>query len=165
MSKIKTVVDKSYNVLKIIAGMLLVLMLAITFTQVIMRKVFSNAFTWAEEVTLAMLIWFAYISISLVVKDDGHMSIEFLYNRFNKNGRIILDTIKHILMIGFSYLMIVYGGQMANNALGKNLPASQLSRSLLYIPLVLSGVLIIIFSITHLINLFIKPDGEGGMKQ
>jgi TRAP-type C4-dicarboxylate transport system permease small subunit len=162
MSKIKAMADKLCNILNWMAGIVLSIMLFITFAQVVMRKVFNRPFIWAEELTLAMLVWFGYITISVVVKEDGHMSITFLYNMLGKKMKLLLDVLKHALMIGFSALMAVYSIQMAKNAYGNVLPASQISRSLLYIPLVISGVLIIVFSIIHLIDLFLKPHkGEG----
>lgn len=126
-----------------------------------MRYIFNKPFMWAEEVTLAILIWFGYLSISMVVKEDDHMSIEFFYNIFGKKMRMALDVIRHILMVGFSTLMTYYGIEMVKNAIGKFLPASKISRTMLYIPLVVSGILIVIFSIVHLIKLFNPEEKEG----
>jgi TRAP-type C4-dicarboxylate transport system permease small subunit len=162
MSNIKSILDKFCYILKWIAGILLLAMLAITFIQVVLRYVFKNPFSWAEEVTLAMLIWFGYITIALVVREDEHMAIGFLYNMSGKKMRLLLDSVRHILMIFFSVLMAKYGAEMINNALGKVLPASKISRSLLYVPFMLSGILIALFSLIHLINLFIQlQDKEG----
>lgn len=132
-------------------------MLAITFVQVLLRYVFKKPFTWAEEVTLAMLIWFAYITIALVVKDDDHMAIEVLYNHVSDKMKLLFNAVRHVSILLFSVLMTKHGLEMTNNALGKVLPASQISRSLLYIPFMLGGMLIAIFSLIHLIDLFIKP--------
>lgn len=158
MSNINKIMNKINDVLKWFSGISLSIMLIITFSQVVMRYVFSKPFAWAEEVTLALLIWFGYLAISMVVQEDGHMAIEFLYNLLGQKARLIFDLIKHLLMIGFSILMTKYGIEMTKNAYGKLLPASQWSRSILYIPITIAGVLITLFSLLHLISLFIKSE-------
>lgn len=158
MQHLNKVMDKLNILLKSICSFFLIIMLVITFIQVVMRYVFSKPFMWAEEVTLAILIWFGYFAISVVVQEDDHMSIEFLYNMVGDKIRFFLSIVKHLLMIGFSILMTTYGYQMVNNAYGKVLPASQMSRTLLYIPITIAGVLITMFCIMHLINMFVKSD-------
>lgn len=158
MFYLNKIMNKLNILLKWISSIFLIIMLAITFVQVVMRYVFSKPFMWAEEVTLVILIWFGYLAISMVVQEDDHMSIEFLYNMFGKKAKLVFDVIKHLLMIGFSILMTKYGMQMTKNAYGKLLPASQMSRSILYIPITIAGILITLFSLMHLINLFIKSE-------
>lgn len=126
-----------------------------------MRYVVNKPFIWAEEVTLAILIWFAYFAIAMAVKNDNHMTIEFLYNRVGKNIQIVFDLIKDITMIGFSGLMSYYGIQMIGNAAGKVLPASQITRSVLFIPIFLGGVLIVFFTILQMISR-VKKGKRGG---
>lgn len=163
MSKIDNILDYLEKLLKWASALLLLFMLTITFIQVVMRYIFNKPFMWAEEVTLTMLIWFGYFTITMVVKEDEHMSIEFLYNLFNTRIRRLLDAVKHLLMICFSGLMVFYGSQMVISAIGKTLPASRIGRSILYLPLVISGALMALFSIVQLIKVFLVTEKrEGG---
>ena len=157
---INKILDKTTNIIKWITGILLSIMLAITFIQVILRYVFNNPTMWAEEVTLTILLWFGYFAIAMGVGDDSHMSIEFFYQTLSKPMRKILDIIKQIIMIGFSTLMVYYGNQMVQNAQGKLLPASQISRIMIYLPLSIGGILMVLYSIAHLIRIFTSPKIE-----
>jgi TRAP-type C4-dicarboxylate transport system permease small subunit len=158
MSHLNKILNYVTNIFKWIATILLFIMLVITFCQVVLRYVFNNPTSWAGEFTLVMLIWFGFISIAIGVWEKKHMAIEFLYNKFNKLGRKILVVIHQILMAGFSALMVYYGFQLIMNAAGKIMPASQISRTLLYIPLLLSGILIFLYSIFDLIYIFYSND-------
>lgn len=158
------ILDKISNqilrLLQTVTNIFLVIMLSITFIQVIMRYVLNKPFVWAEEVTLAILIWFAYFSIAIAIKNENHMTIDFFYDRANKKIQLFLDLVKDIMMIGFSSLMAFYGFQMVQNASGKVLPASQFSRSILFIPIFLGGILIVFFTILQMIHRWMSRKGE-----
>lgn len=155
MSKVEAILDKLTNFLRFISGILLSIMLIITFLQVILRYVFHKPIMGAEEITLVMLLWFGYFAISTAVWEQGHMALEVFYEMFNIKIRKILDIIKYLLMITFSSMMFYYGLQLVINARGNVLPGSKISRSMLYLPLSISGVLIFVFSMVHLIKLLI----------
>lgn len=157
---IKKIIEPMTGIINWFLGVILTLMLIITFIQVVLRYVFNNPFIWAEEVTLVMLIWYGYIIIALLVKEDKHISLEFLYLKFNTNIRNFLDVIRNFLILSFSILMIYYGMEMVGNAEGKYLPASHIPRSMLSIPLIISGLLITLYTVNHLIILLFPSAGK-----
>lgn len=156
MLKVDKMLNKLTSLLGLLSGILLSIMLSLTFIQVVMRYIFRRPIMGAEEVTLVMLIWFGYFAISTAVWEKGHMALEVFYGMFNKTVRKVMDIVKYLLMIIFSSMMFYYGVQMVMNARGKVLPGAKISRTILYLPLSVSGVLIFIFSLTHLIKLLIN---------
>lgn len=154
MVKMQDIIERITTVINWILGVMLTLMLILTFIQVVLRYVFNSPLMWSEEVTLVMLVWYGYLIIAILVKEDNHISINFFYLKFNKNIRKILDVVKYVFMLAFSVLMLYFGFEMMVNASGKYLPASQLSRAMLYIPLVISGILIVLYIFSHVFKLF-----------
>ncbi len=144
-------------IVKRILAVTLSLMLFLTFTEVVLRYVFNNPIAWSEEVTLVMLIWYGFLAMALGVKDDSHMSLEFFYEIFSENGKKVLDFIRHVLMLAFSTLMTYYALELARTSITKYLPASKISRSILYIAMLISGILMFIYTLVHLISIFVNP--------
>ncbi|WP_026895326.1 TRAP transporter small permease [Clostridiisalibacter paucivorans] len=158
MIKANKILDKMTLIIKWVSSILLTFMLVITFVQVVLRYVFNNPTMWSEEVTLLMLIWFGYLAISLAVREDCHISIESFYLSCKKGTRTIFDLIRHILMLGFSGLMIYYGIELMKISKGKYLPASHISRTLMYMAMAVAGVLMVMFTIVHILKIFISQE-------
>ncbi|ARK32428.1 2,3-diketo-L-gulonate TRAP transporter small permease protein YiaM [Halalkalibacter krulwichiae] len=152
--------DQMTTVLNWFLGIILTLMLLITFIQVVLRYVFNSPLIWADEVTLVMLTWYGYIIIAILVKEGKHISLEFLYSRFNQMTKKGLDLLRNILILGFAILMVYFGSEMVINTQGRHLPASHLPRSLLYFPLIISGLLISFYTINHVITLLFPRTGR-----
>lgn len=158
MRNINNIIERITDVINWFLGVILTLMLMITFIQVVLRYVFNSPLIWAEEVTLVMLVWFGYLIIAILVKEDNHISLEVFYLKLNRNLRKILDVVKHVLLLGFSILMVYFSVEMVINAQGKYLPASQINRAMLYIPLAVSGILIVLYTSSHLFKLFVTSE-------
>jgi TRAP-type C4-dicarboxylate transport system permease small subunit len=69
---------------------LLFLITAIITYAVIMRYVFNDSPSWAEEVTRFIFIWSAFLSISLCIKRQSSIRIDILLNVLSERGRTVL---------------------------------------------------------------------------
>lgn len=150
-SIINTVFRYLNKFINIVLGSLLGAMLVITFLQVLKRYMLNNPWIWAEELTLILLIWYGYLLVATLVDSDGHISLEFLYLKLNDFMKKIVDIIKWLVLIIFAIFMVKLGGELIGNANEKYLPATKLPRVILYYPMLISGVLIILYSFKNLL--------------
>ena len=56
IEKIRSLTERFLEWERMVCSVLLVLMLMVTFVQVVMRFVFNSPFSWSEEVTLMLLV-------------------------------------------------------------------------------------------------------------
>lgn len=163
MEKIRKIIDRINVGIRWIAGGLLFFILVITFMQVVLRYVFHSPTMWAGVVAIIMLTWFSYFVISLAVYDGRHISLDFFYLRCKKTTRKALDAVRHVLTASFAGLMVHYGFRAAVLSKDVAIPTiGFLNRGVAYIPLVISGVLIILYSIVNLIDVFTEFDKKEG---
>lgn len=143
---------------------LLVIMLAVCFTAVVLRYVFTKPLVWSEEVILTMLIWFGFLCISIGSFGDSHIAIEGAYNKFPPIGKKICDLVRHIVMIVLGGLMVYYGWKIFKINLLKRLPATHWPQGIQYFPMVFGGVLTTLYSVLNLIECITGKDKktEGG---
>ena len=52
LKPVRELVQKFINMEKLLCSLMLVIMVVITFTQVVMRFIFNAPFSWSEEITL-----------------------------------------------------------------------------------------------------------------
>ena len=155
LHKISDISSKASEVISVI---LLLLMIIITCYQVFLRYALNSPTSWSAELSLIFLAWFGYLGIALGIKDRSHLSIDFLYNKMNQKYKNILDTFFYICIVIFSCMMIINGHLLATVTIPQKLPATGISKALVYLTLVVAGILMIIYSIQNIINIFTESN-------
>lgn len=59
---------------------LLSLMILLSFTQVLLRNFFNEAILWADIFIRQLVLWVGFLGASLAVRENKHISIDFLPN-------------------------------------------------------------------------------------
>ena len=90
MKFIQKLSDILFSVLIRIAQILLVIMVALVFTNVVLRYVFNSGIYWSEEASLVIVIWFTFIAFALGVKEDLHISISVLPRKMSRFTTVFL---------------------------------------------------------------------------
>jgi len=134
----------------------LVIMLALTVFQVVLRYVFNKPTSWSEEITLFALVWFGYVAMAIGIRNNTHISLEFLYDRLGTKGKKVLDIGRNTLLLVFALMMTFYSFPMIKIGMTNSMPATGISRAVLYAPALVGGLLMSLFSLVNLIAIFTK---------
>ena len=138
------------------AGMLV--MTAVIIWQVWGRYVLNDTPDWAERTALLLVLYFALIAAAAGVRNRGHLSIVFLQDMLPRRARFALIGLCHLLVAGFGVGMVWYGYQLAAATWNQTIPTVGLPAGFTYIPIPLSGVLITLFAVEHMLNDIIGRD-------
>lgn len=100
-----------------IAGGLTVVMMVAIIREVVGRYFFNIPSDWSLELSGYLLVGLAYLGASYTEVVEGHIRIDFLYERFKGKTKDIMDII--ISCIGLSWVtMVVWqGGRLAFHSL------------------------------------------------
>lgn len=150
MDSLERIITKGIEVIRGICSVLIGLMLAITTIQIIFRYVFNNPLVWSEEVSLVLLIWFGFLAISNELYHGNHMAIVMFYEKFPAKVQWAIDLVQHAVVSLFCGVMIVYLFKIASSIKGNTLPVSGLPKIILYIPVILSSMLMLFYSMVLL---------------
>jgi TRAP-type C4-dicarboxylate transport system permease small subunit len=121
--------------------------------QVFGRYVMNDTPTWAESLTLVLILYVALIGAAVVVRDAGHIGMESLLILVPARVRRWLEVVIFILVGVFGAMMVWYGWGLAEGVLGYKIPTLGISEGWHYGALPVSGVLITLFSLEHVIAL------------
>lgn len=155
--KINFIMERIIDAIMNICSVLLLFMTVVTFAQVFMRFIFSRPFSWSEEVTLMMLVWFGYLAMSVDIYHDSHAALFFIYKKLPSVIRKTLDIFRQSILMVFFGLLVKYGLTITAINIPKLQPATRITRSILYMPLVVVGTLMFIFCLYQLIKYVTKP--------
>lgn len=134
-----------------VAGLLVIV--AIVFTQVFGRYVLNSSPTWTENLALVLVLYVTLIGAAVGVRDAGHIGMESLLVLVPDKIRNRIELLIHALVVCFGAAMIYNGLLLGGSVLGYKIPNLGLPESIRYVPLVLSGVLVILFSVEHIVAL------------
>lgn len=132
------------------------LMTIIVTLQVITRKVFNFVFFWSEEVTLLLLLWFAFLGIAIGFREKLHLSMEAFTNLLPPKVNKIIDKVIGVSTLLFGIFLLVYGWRFTALMHANTMPATHWPSSVMFIIMPITGVLVCCYSILELCGLSIQ---------
>ena len=123
---------------------------------VVKRYIFNDAQPYVEQVALILVITVAMFGASAGVRDEGHIGMESLVGLLPEKIQFWVGVTVGLLTILFGGLL--FGGclMMAMSVHDNVIPTLGISEALRYLPGIIAGVLIILFSIEHVVAMFRK---------
>ena len=121
--------------------------------QVIGRYIFNDTPTWAEALALVLVLFVTAFGVAVGVRDAGHIGLESMVSLLPAQWRHRIEILIHLLVGSFGALM-VYGGQIWMVAKwNEKKPMLPITDGIDYLPVVIAGALIVLFSIEHIVAL------------
>lgn len=154
-----------FKTLEWFAIICMVVLTIIVFTDVILRYIFKQGFSWTQEVATLMLVWFSLIGMGIGVLEKIHISIEMFTSKLPEKAIRVLEGVDHVLIAIFGGAMVYFGLLIMNMTKMSTLPATKLPSSVLYVILPLSGLLVLLNAILVAAGqdkkIFTENDGAG----
>lgn len=132
-----------------VAGLLLIVVTVAW--QVFGRYVLNRPPTWAEGLALLLILYVTLLAAAVGVRDAGHIGMESLLILAPPRLRLRIERLIHALVAAFGAAMAWNGTVLGLSVASYKISGLGLSEGLRYVPLVLSGALIVLFSIEHII--------------
>ena len=131
----------------------LVVLIVAVLVQVFGRYVLNNTPTWAESLALVVVLYVTMLGTAVGVRDAGHIGLESMLVLAPEKLRLKLELLIHLLVGIFGALMAWNCAILVGSVWTYRLPTLGISEGWRYVPSVISGILIVMFSIEHLIAL------------
>jgi len=141
-----------------IAGMI-ALICAVTW-QVFGRYVLNNTPTWAESLALLLVLYVTMLGTVVGVRDAGHIGLESMLVLAPEKLRLKMEYLIHTLVLLFGAAMAYNCAFLMESVWTYRLPTLGISEGWRYFPAAVAGVLIVMFSIEHIIALARGHDVE-----
>jgi TRAP-type C4-dicarboxylate transport system permease small subunit len=129
-------------------------LLSVVVYGVVLRYVFNDAPPYVEQVALLLVISVAMFGASAGVRDAGHIGMDSLVMVLPQRAQFWCEVIVFVLSIVFALALFAGGAEMATSTHDNTIPTLGISEAIRYVPVLIAGVLITLFSIEHLIALF-----------
>ena len=145
--------------LVILAQIMVGIMVVVITVQVYYRFVLNSSIRWSQEVPRMAMAWFSAIAIAYGVKEKLHISIELLAlvtsPKIKKINNIVIDVL--ILLTGI--VLLVFGIVLCEGTTKQTLPTLQWPKTVFYILMPISSIVIIYYSARSLVAQIIERSG------
>lgn len=144
------------KVLETILAVMVAFMVLGCFWQVFTRFILNNPSKYTEELLRYMLIWLTMLGVPYAYGKERHLSINLFTKDFGPKGDRITKILIELLITFLSIFVMIAGGWMVTaNSAGQISPALHLPMQVYYMCVPVSGVLMVVYSVTRLVT-FLK---------
>ncbi|BDA82899.1 C4-dicarboxylate ABC transporter permease [Aureimonas sp. SA4125] len=137
-----------------LSGIGLVLMTAFTAYQVWARYVMNDSPSWTEPASVLMMGWFILLGAAVGVRQGYHLGFDILLIVLPVPARKVLMTVSDLAVAAFGAGMSWYGLMLAQGTWASISPAIGIPVGVSYVPLVVGGALIALFSLERMARRF-----------
>jgi TRAP-type C4-dicarboxylate transport system permease small subunit len=124
--------------------------------QVFSRYILNSPSSFTDELAGYLLIWVSLLGAAYVVGKKEHLAIDLLLQKSPPARKRVLEIIIRSLILAFALTVLVIGGSWlvyTRFYLGVTSAALQLPLGYVYIALPLSGLIIIFYTVHHIIDI------------
>lgn len=126
-----------------IGGTLFMGMFIVLIAQILARQVFGRPLMWSEELSSLIFVYVGMLGISMGIRNQTHVLIDFLSSRFSPRVQKIVFTISQIII----FICIIFMGYLGNILYKKKwifeLVSLKISSGWMYLALPLISILMI----------------------
>ena len=122
------------------------LMTVIIAWQVFARYVLNDSPAWSEQAALLLMIWYVMFAAAAGVREGFHIRIGVFADAFPGAAGKAVRILAHCVVGLFGAGMAIWGTELVVTTWPHAIPTLGLPRGVAYIPIPLSGLMIIGFS-------------------
>jgi C4-dicarboxylate transporter DctQ subunit len=125
------------------------------FVNVVLRYWFLAPISWAEELTLYIMVWIVFVGSSVAIRTRGHIAIDLLPLTLSPAGRHRLAIFIALVMLVFFAVFFFYSGEhtLRVRAIGQVTPVMQAPMWLAYLAMPVGSALMFVRTCQLLVRL------------
>ncbi|MGY5955366.1 TRAP transporter small permease [Kosakonia sp. BK9b] len=104
--------DILYRIAMWVAGLGLLVMVAIIPIGIFARYVLNSALSWPEPVAIICMVTFTFIGAAVSYRAGSHIAVSMVTDRLGEGARKVCSVIADLMMTAISLFILWYGGAL-----------------------------------------------------
>ncbi len=125
------------NIESYICRTLLSIFVCLLFLQIISREVFTHSFSWIEELSIYMFVWFVYFGASYAARKGAHNRVTFQFKFLPKSAIKYVEAFADIFWVLFNVYFLYLATDFVFNKMNKFWKSQTLGIEMKYVYMVL----------------------------
>ena len=149
------ILDKISLICNVIAGFSIVLMTVIFSWLVYGRYILNSTPTWVEQISLLLIVLISFLGAAVGIYKKTHLGVSYFRNLCSPFFQRLCDVLSYLMLSIFGSLMCFYSYKLVIFKWSTQIPLIHVPEGLRAVPIMICGGLVLIFSIGHLINIYL----------
>ena len=120
------------------------------------RYVLNSAISWTEELSRYCMVWAAYLGMSFALRDNQHMGLYFVVEKFSPRVRCYLELVSRIIMMIFLIVVFRYSLSHLKVVKIQSSPSMEISMFWPYLAVTVGMGLMMLENLRHMILIKFK---------
>ncbi len=95
-------IDRAEGILLVL---LLGLMVAIAFLQIVLRNLFATGLSWADALVRNLVVWVGFIGATLATRDGKHITIDLILRGLPQRAKGVIERVTYLFSVGICGLL------------------------------------------------------------
>lgn len=134
----------------LVSGISMVVLVATFGWLVYGRYILNSTPTWVEQLSLLLVITITFLSSAVGVRERTHLSVDIVPLMCRARIRVFLKIFSDLLLGCFGALMALEAAGLMEFSWYKRIPLLDIPEGVRYVPVVISGVLVALFSMGNI---------------
>ncbi|AYO29784.1 TRAP transporter small permease [Biomaibacter acetigenes] len=138
------------------------LMITVSFIQVVSRYIFNYSLSWSEEMARYLFVWIVFLGAPIVQDRNAHLGVDLLLSKFQGRAKVILQMLINIAIGIFTLVLIRTGAGLVLMTMDQPSAALKIPMAYIYfsIPLGAGIMLLVCFHdvLKSITNLSLRGD-------
>ncbi len=147
-----------------VTAALLAVTLTLAFLQVVTRYVFHLSTPWSEELARLCFVWAVFLGAALGVRRNLHTRVDFVSQRLPRGAASVVAVGMDLLLVVMAAVMLVHGMQLVVSTRADFSTSLGYPRNWFYLPVPISGLLILGSLAPQLVRSALRRPREGGRR-
>ena len=108
-TKITSIYERILDISGVLAGVLIVAIMLAVSVDVVCRYFFYSPIVGVDEISATFLLYITFLSAAWLLRREGHIRIDILFNRLKPKAQARLDIITSVIGAILSLILVWYG--------------------------------------------------------
>ncbi|KGQ71242.1 hypothetical protein A1D23_08640 [Chelonobacter oris] len=153
----KAIIEKLFHGVSLLLGLMLAVMIALVFLNVILRFFFNSGLVWSEEVARYVFVYVIYLGAIVAMKENAHLGVDTLIKNVPEKLKLFLFVLGRLIIIAVMGILVKGTYAMVIQSMTAKAAATGLPLSFVYGIGLLTGTAIILIGLLHIVEVIKNP--------
>lgn len=153
-------IDKVNKIVGVLLGIMLAIMSTLVIVQVVFRFVIKAPLHWSEELARYLMIYIVFLGVSLVLRNQRMIAIEFVAESIGESKKRILKMITMVIVIVFSLMLLVQGINILERVSNQTSAGLGIQMSIPYAAIPIGAGLMAMNAVAVILELLMKKEED-----
>lgn len=160
-NKITRIIDSVLSIQEKVSVVMMIVLLFLTFSNVVGRYLFSKSIFFADEVARFLFVWLVFLGIGTIVRQKRQVAVTLFSDKMTGVPKLVLESITALCGLVFLVILFIGGVQLSGTMNFYSSAALGIPMGFIYLAIPIGAGLTLVFHILNFVEFLFEHFGKG----